>query len=81
MFKGQEASTVWSIRQAKLLKQLEWNKGWGMLGDKTVKAGRGQIMRVLDAIHGEGFVQNGGKPLEHFEPGDGMFWIKFWPKI
>lgn len=48
-----------------------------MLGDKTVKAGRGQIMRVLDAIHGEGFVQNGGKPLEHFEPGDGMFWIKF----
>ena len=48
-----------------------------MLGDKTVKVGRGQVMRILDAIHGEDFVQNEGKPLENFEHEDGVFRIKF----
>lgn len=48
-----------------------------MLGDKTVEVGRGQVMRVLDAIHGKDFVQNEGKPLENFEHEDDVFWIKF----
>lgn len=77
MFKGQEARTIWSIRQTKILKHLESNKGREVLGDKTVEVGRGQVMRVLDAIHGEDFVQSKGKPLENVEHEDDVFWIKF----